>query len=137
TQAGAGFDFEFSLYDHDKGQYVYLPMGSVTSTSTYGGVCTGTGSMTATHAPWGGFLYIAGAFRHYGAFVQADTTTYPVPITCLGAISTTATNGFDDLDTSADGTCPQTNAQAPHVTGDFSDAVKHLEWKWQFQAAGQ
>ncbi len=137
TNAAAGFHFEFSLFDHSMQQYVYLPMGGITSTSTYGGVCTGTGSLTVTHTPWAGFLHINSDFRSYDALVEADPTKYPVTITCLGGISTTAMNGFDDLDTSADGTAPVTNEQAPKVTGDFPDPTKRLEWKWQFQAAGQ
>jgi hypothetical protein len=45
-------------------------------------------------------------------------------------------NGFGDFDTSAHGTPPVTNEQAPKVSGDVPDATKRLEWKWQFQAAG-
>ncbi len=112
-------------------------MGGITSTSTYGGACTGTGSLTVTHTPWAGFLRINADFRSYDVLVQAGPTKYPVTITCLGGISTTAMNGFDDLDTSADGTAPVTNEQAPTVSGDFGDPTKRLEWKWQFQAAGQ
>ncbi len=137
TKAADTFHFEFSLYDHSKAQYVYLPMGSITSTATYAGFCSGTGSMTATHTPWAGFLHIAGDFRYYDALVQSDPTKFPVTITCLGGISTTAMDGFDDLDTTGTTGFPLTNEQAPKVSGDFSDATTHTEWKWQFQAAGQ
>ena len=137
TSAGAGFSFQFSSFDHSKAQYVYQPMGPITSTSTYGGFCTGVGSLTVTHTPWAGFLHLSGDFRYYDAFVQADPTKYPVTITCLGGITTTAMNGFDNLDTSADGTPPVTNEQAAKVSGDFPDASKRIEWKWQFQAAGR
>jgi hypothetical protein len=135
TQAGAGFNFQFTHYDSAKGQYVYQPMGSITSTSTYGGVCTGTGSLTVTHTPWAGWLYIGRDFAHYGALVQADPTKYPVMLTCLGGFTYNAMNGFDDLDTTQLGFAT-TNAEATTVTGDVPDPTTHLEWKWQFQAAG-
>jgi hypothetical protein len=38
--------------------------------------------------------------------------------------------------TTATGSFPLTNDQATQVTGDFSDAIRHTEWKWQFHAAG-
>ena len=137
TSSQSSFHFEFSYYDRSKAVYVYLPTGSITSTMLYaGGFCSGSGSLTDSKAPWGGFLHIAGDFRHYDALVQTDSIPYSVPITCLGGFSTSAKEAFDDLDTSADGFFPHTNEQATRVTGDFSIALKHTEWKWQFHAAG-
>ena len=73
TSSQSSFHFEFSYYDHSKEVYVYLPMGSISSTMVYaGGLCSGTGSLTDSKAPWGGFLHIAGNFtllrrtRRYG-----------------------------------------------------------------------
>ena len=136
TSSLSSFHFEFSYYDHSKAVYVYLPMGSVTSTMVYaGGLCSGTGSLTDSKAPWGGFLHIAGDFRYYDALVQTDSIPYSVAVNCL-VFSRTVPEAFDDLDTSADGTFPVTNEQTAKVTGDFSSALKGTEWKWQFHAAG-
>jgi len=137
TSSQSSFHFEFSHYNHSDAVYVYVPTGSITSTMLYaGGFCSGTGSLTDSKAPWKGFLHIAGDFSHYDALVQTDSIPYSVPITCLGGFSTSAKEAFDDLDTSADGSFPRTNDQATRVTGDYSDAIKRTEWKWQFHAAG-
>ena len=64
TSSQSSFHFEFSSDDHSKALYVYLPMGSISSTMLYaGGLCSGTGSSTDSKAPWGGFLHIAGQFQ--------------------------------------------------------------------------
>ena len=77
TSSQSSFHFEFSYYDHSKEVYVYLPMGSISSTMVYaGGLCSGTGSLTDSKAPWGGFLHIAGNFTYYDALV--DTTSDPI-----------------------------------------------------------
>jgi len=137
TSSQSSFHFEFSYYDHSKAVYEYLPTGSISSTMLYaGGFCSGTGSLTDSKAPWGGFLQIAGDFRSYDAFVDTASVKYTVPITCLGGFSSTVSAAFDDLDTTATGSFPVTNDQATQVTGDFSDPIKHTEWKWQFHAAG-
>jgi hypothetical protein len=137
TSSQSSFHFEFSYYDHSKAVYVYLPTGSITSTMLYaGGFCSGTGSLTDSKAPWGGFLHITGDFRHYDALVDTASIPYTVPITCLGGFSSTVDEAFDDLDTTASGSFPQTNDQATQVTGDYSDAARHTEWKWQLHAAG-
>ena len=137
TSSQSSFHFEFSYYDHSKAVYVYVPMGSITSTMLYaGGFCSGSGSLTDSKAPWAGFLHIAGDFRYYDALVQTVSIPYSVPITCLGGFSTSAKEAFDDLDTSADGSFPVTNEQATKVTGDFSSGLRNTEWKWQFHAAG-
>ncbi len=137
TSSQGSFHFEFSFYDHSKEVYVYVPTGSISSTMLYsGGFCSGSGSLTDSKAPWGGFLHIAGDFRTYDALVQTASIPYTVPITCLGGFSTSAKEAFDDLDTTATGSFPHTNEQATQVTGDFSDPIKRTEWKWQFHAAG-
>ncbi len=137
TSSQSSFHFGFSYYDHSKEVYVYLPTGSITSTMLYAGsFCSGTGSLTDSKAPWGGFLHIAGDFRYYDALVDTASVKYTVPITCLGGLSTTAGEAFDDLDTTATGSFPRTNDQATQVTGDYSDPIKRTEWKWQFHAAG-
>jgi hypothetical protein len=135
TMAAPGFHFEFSNYDHAAEQYVYAPVGPVTSTVTYSGFCSGTGSLTVTHSPWSGFLHIAGDFRTYDAFVQADPTKYLVTVACLGGFSSTETASFDDLDTSAVEGMSHTSEKATSVAGDASDASTGTEWRWQFQAA--
>lgn len=137
TSSQSSFQFEFSYYDHSKELYVYLPTGSITSTMVYaGGFCSGSGSLTDSKSPWGGFLHIAGNFRYYDAFVDTSAVTYTVPLTCLGGFSSSVSEAFDDLDTTASGSFPVTNEQATQVTGDYSDPVKRTEWKWQFHAAG-
>jgi hypothetical protein len=137
TSSQSSFHFKFSYYDHSKAVYVYLPTGSISSTMLYaGGFCSGSGSLTDSKAPWGGFLHIAGNFSYYDALVQTDSIPYTVPITCLGGFSTSAKEAFDDLDTTATGSFPRTNDQATQVTGDYSDPIKRTEWKWQFHAAG-
>ena len=136
TSSQSSFHFEFSYYDHAKAVYVYLPMGSITSTMLYaGGLCSGTGSSLDSKAPWAGFLHIAGDFRYYDALVDTASIPYTVPVNCI-VFSRTVPEAFDDLDTSADGSFPHTNEQATKVTGDFSILLKHTEWKWQFHAAG-
>ena len=136
TASQSSFHFEFSYYDHAKAVYDYVPMGSITSTMLYaGGLCSGTGSLTDSKAPWGGFLHIAGDFRYYDALVQTVSIPYTVPVNCI-VFSRTVPEAFDDLDTSADGTFPVTNEQATKVTGDFTGVVRNTEWKWQFHAAG-
>jgi hypothetical protein len=138
TSSQSSFHFEFSHYDHAKELYVYLPIGSITSTMVYaGGFCSGTGSLTDSKSPWGGFLHIAGDFRYYDAFVDTSSTPYTVPLTCLGGFTSSVSEAFDDLDTTASGTFPPlTNEQAAQVTGDYTDPVKRTQWKWQFHAAG-
>jgi hypothetical protein len=132
----SSFHFEFSYYDHSKAVYDYLPTGSISSTMVYaGGLCPGTGSLTASKAPWGGFLHIAGDFSYYDVLVDTASVPYTVPVNCL-VFSRTVPESFDDLDTSATGSLPRTNDQATQMTGDFSDPVKRAEWKWQFHAAG-
>ncbi len=136
TASQGSFHFEFSCYDHSKAVYVYNPMGSITSTMLYaGGLCSGTGSMSDSKSPWGGWLHIAGDFRYYDALVQTDSIPYTVPVNCL-VFSRTVPEAFDDLDTSADGTFPVTNEQATKVTGDFTGGATSTEWKWQFHTAG-
>jgi hypothetical protein len=136
TSSQSSFHFEFSYYDHAKAVYVYLPIGSISSTMLYaGGLCSGTGSLTDSKAPWGGFLNIAGDFRYYDALVETASIPYTVPVNCL-VFSRTVPEAFDDLDTSADGSFPRTNDQAKKVTGGFSDPIKRIQWKWQFRAAG-
>jgi hypothetical protein len=136
TSSQSSFHFEFSYYDHSKEVYVYLPMGSISSTMLYaGGLCSGTGSSTDSKAPWGGFLQIAGNFSYYDAFVDTASVKYSVPVNCL-VFSRSVPEAFDDLDTSADGHFPRTNEEASQVTGDYSDPDTHTQWKWQFHAAG-
>ncbi len=136
TSSHSSFHFEFSYDDHAKAVYVYLPTGSISSTMVYaGGLCSGTGSSTDSKAPWAGFLHISGDFRYYDALVQTVSIPYTVLVNCL-VFSRTVPDAFDDLDTSADGSFPVTNEQATEVTGDFSSALKGVEWKWQFHAAG-
>jgi hypothetical protein len=136
TASQSSFHFEFSYYDHSKAVYVYNPMGSITSTMLYaGGLCSGTGSLTDSKAPWAGFLHIAGDFRYYDALVQTVSIPYTVPVNCI-VFSRTVPEAFDDLDTSADRTFPVTNEQATKVTGDFSSGLRNTEWKWQFRLQG-
>ena len=90
TSSQSSFHFEFSSYDHSKAVYVYLPTGSISSTMLYaGGFCSGSGSLTDSKAPWGGFLHIAGDFRYYDASVDTSSITYTVPLTCVGGFSST------------------------------------------------
>jgi hypothetical protein len=136
TSSQSSFHFEFSYYDHSKAVYVYLPMGSIRSTMSYaGGLCSGTGTALDSRAPWGGFLHIAGNFSYYDALVKTDSIPYTVPVNCI-VFSRSVPEAFDDLDTSAMGSFPVTNEQAPQVTGDYSDPDTHTQWKWQFHAAG-
>jgi hypothetical protein len=133
TKAGSDFHFEFYHYDHAAEEFVYTPNGSITSTTTYSGFCSGTGSTTATHTPWAGFLDIRGDFRTYDAFVKVDPTKYSVPLVCFPAFNTTGSSAADDLDVSIGGGFPHTNEQARQVSGDVTDGS--VESKWQFRAA--
>jgi CARDB len=136
TSSGSSFHFEFSYYDHSKAVYIYLPVGSISSTMVYaGGLCSGTGSSLDSKSPWGGFLHIAGDFRYYDALVQTSSITYTVPVDCI-VFSRSVSETFDDLDTTATGSFPLTNEQATKVTGADSDPIKRTQWKWQFHAAG-
>ena len=119
TSSQSSFHFEFSYYDHAAEVYDYLPMGSISSTMVYAGsLCSGTGSLTDSKAPWGGFLHIGGNFGSYDAYVDTASVPYTVPVNCL-VFSRTVPEAFDDLDTSADGSVPRTNDQAAQVTGRF------------------
>ncbi len=135
TKAISGFRFEFSHYDHSAEEYLYTPNGSITTTTTYSGFCSGTGSATDTRTPWAGFLRIKGDFRTYNAFVKADIAAYNVPVVCQPGISLTIPSAPDDLDVLIGGGAPHTNEQAQQVNGDVTDSAVHVESKWQFRAA--
>lgn len=133
-QAQDGFHFRFEDYNEGAEEFQYAAYGTVKSSATYSGACSGSGNQSHTENPWDDSeLDIAWNQKSYDASVVTSTLArYKFAITCAGQPET-ASVGYPDLKSYvAAKTFPKMTPGASTLSGSGKDQALYTTWAWNF-----
>ncbi len=138
TKAAPDLRFVFSRYDHSAEVWVYKVYGRVLSIQSQSGVCTYSGSNSASRNPWAdSFLNLESDLGAYDVVVKASVLPkYPIPVKCFYITAPPFQAGFQDLLTFVGyRRQPTMSDKDTRLFDSVTDNELRTTFKWDFRAA--